>query len=460
MPTPFLVVLSLLVVLWAVLVWRRGPQVGLAVACIAAFAMPRWYEIELAGLPFDLRSILAIIGLVGILLHPRGRIRSPLIALDGCIAALVVVHVLSDWQQGESLAWLPLRAYGEWALPYVAGRLCVRDGEDLVKIAPWASAILLAIGALAVFEAVAKLNLFDVVFGSPIDVRGEDGEKFPRNVLRYGMLRALGPTEHSIFYGLLQILLLPWAAIQLRAGLSRPAKTLGAAALIFGVLGTVATLSRGPILGLLLAGGFGLAVWSKWLRWPLAIVALVAAGALVARPAEVLTRLGNTVDEQRFKTDVELYGRRYEMNGTMNRYLIVLAYAPAIKSGGFLGHGTEATNQFPPRVTPLPPPVEERDLLTVPDNAYLMMGLRFGWLGLLSLTLLMTAAIVTACRLVRERSLIGSPGWLAACLFAAAAILLTVYPSYDYVFELLFTVGLVGGLRSFGVASERGRPVR
>ena len=436
--------LSLLFVLWAVVLWKRGPQVALGVACIAAMLMPRWYELQLAGLPFDMRTLIAIIGLTGILLHPRGQIRSPLVLLDAIVAALVITHVASDTLNVEFTPWLPLRAYGEWALPYVTGRLAVRNGLDIAGIIPWAAGLLVTLSGLAIFEAVSRINLFDVVFGPPLEVAGQ--EKFPRNVLRLGFLRSLGPTEHAIFHGLVQLSLLPWAWAATRSDRFRK---LGWFALVVGVVGIFATLSRGPMLGAGLAGGFLLAVWSKWFRWPLIVVIVATVAAVVAMPERVLTMVGKTINEDRFETDIEIDGVRYEMSGTLARYLLLKAYWPAVQNAGPLGFGTAATGQFPPRVDPMPEAGQTRRMLRAPDNSYLMLTLRFGWIGTVLLPLLLGVAIWTGTRLRDDRSLLGLPLALAASLFGIAAAIATVYPSYDYVFEMFFAIGIVGGLRSF-----------
>ena len=441
MTTGYLVTLAVLFLLWAGVLWKRGPQVALGAACIAAMLAPRWYELTLFGLPWDLRTLIATIGLTGILIHPRGKIRSPLVLLDGLIAAFVLTHVASDTLNVEFSPWLPLRAYGEWALPYVAGRLAVRNGLDIAGIMPWAIGVLLAMSGLAIFEAVARINLFDVLFGPPLEVAGQ--EKFPRNVLRIGFLRSLGPTEHAIFHGLVQLCLLPWVWAAAR---SERLQVIGWIAVVVGILGIAATLSRGPVLGAMLAAGFLLSVWSKWIRWPFVTVIVAATIAVVAMPEQTLTLVGKTFDQDRFRTDVEIDGERHEMSSTLARYLILKAYWPAVQNAGPFGFGTEATNQFPPRVDPMP---EAKRELRAPDNAYLMLTLRFGWIGTVLLPLLLAAAMWTGVRLSEDRSLLGLPAALAAALFGIAAAIATVYPSYDYVFEMLFAVGVIGGMRSF-----------
>ena len=69
--------------------------------------------------------------MLGYVFHPKARILSPLTLLDCCIAMMWICHVTSDsFATGLTFA-LPLSAYGEWALPYVAGRFAIRDKESL-----------------------------------------------------------------------------------------------------------------------------------------------------------------------------------------------------------------------------------------------------------------------------------------------------------------------------------------
>jgi hypothetical protein len=80
------------------------------------------------------------------------------------------------------------------------------------------------------------------------------------------------------------------------------------------------------------------------------------------------------------------------------------------------------------------------------DNAYLLIGLRFGWLGMLALASLLLVSIWTCSRLFGNPAFRDLSGWLMAMLSAVAPVLLIEWLSYDFGFALLWSCGAVGGL--------------
>ena len=82
---------------------------------------------------------------------------------------------------------------------------------------------------------------------------------------------------------------------------------------------------------------------------------------------------------------------RYSM--AFNRIYVFRVYGVAIQKAGLFGFGTEAVTGFPINV-----PLGQQDLETLReirtvDNAFLLMGLRFGYLGLVDLH-----CVVCQCR--------------------------------------------------------------
>ena len=121
-----------------------------------------------------------------------------------CIALMCVSHIATDYFATGLTPILPFRAYGEWALPYVAGRYAIRDRNDLKWIAPWVAGVLLFLGVMSCIESLSTVNPFEVIFGN------RPTELASRNAARLGLKRAFGPTTHPIFLGMVLAVLMPW----------------------------------------------------------------------------------------------------------------------------------------------------------------------------------------------------------------------------------------------------------
>ena len=446
----FLTAAAVVLSVWAVVLWRVGPNAALGAAVLVASLFPTWVKTSMLGLPVDCRTFVAGIGLLWICVDRRGRIRSPIVLLDLLVAGLVVWQFLSDSRADGLAASHAVRSYGEWAFPYLAGRLALRSSVETASVTPWGAATLAVLGLLTLVEPVLRANPYDVIFGPPGDA------EFPRDVMRYGVKRAMGPTEHPIFLGAVLLLLMPWAVSLWQ---SRQKRGLAAAALVLGMAGILATLSRGPVMGLMIAAVTLTAVrWPK-LRWPVGVVGGLLMATVLVFPTKTALALSRLTNEDRQRTDVEIGGVRYEMSGTLQRVQLVRAYWPAFRSAGPLGYGTRKVKGFPPKVPNLPENRRTREMLRIVDNSYLLLGLRLGWVGAgLLLAILITAA-VSALRLADDRTLLGLPGAMGSVLVAMIPLLLTVYLAYEFAFELIAVCGFAGSLASADKASRIGRPL-
>ena len=83
------------------------------------------------------------------------------------------------------------------------------------------------------------------------------------------------------------------------------------------------------------------------------------------------------------------------------------------------------------------------------DNAYILLTLRFGWVGGVCLVILFLTAIATGMSVYFERSDQLFPGVVACLLMVVAGFsLLLVFMSYDFGLPLLWTIGVLSGLAS------------
>ena len=145
---------------------------------------------------------------------------------------------------------------------------------------------------------------------------------------------------------------------------------------------------------------------------------------------------------------MELDGEMVIHSSTRNRLLLLKAYAPAFRHAGWFGYGTHATDSFPPNIPHLPESARSMDVLRIVDNSYLLFGLRFGWLGMCLLIMMLGTSIWTGVKLTNDRTLSGLTGPLAGAIAATSLAMLTVFMSDDFAFPLFWTAGILSGLAS------------
>ena len=438
-------VLSVILVafVWLYLLIRKGPVAALGAAVVLSFAFPVWIKIDIAGLPINIRTAVAAITMLGYALHPQGKILSPLTLLDCCVAMMWICHVTADsFATGLTFA-LPFGAYGEWALPYVAGRFAIRDKQSLKWIEPWVVGVLLLVGVSACFESLTKVNPFEFVFGN------RPTELASRNATRFDLKRAFGPTTHPIFSGMMIAILMPWLVCMWQSFESRRMRgfTVFAGAIAFA--GAWMTGSRTSWLTILVAAALALALRFKVLRWPLGLSMAIAIGGFAAFPYEVtdaISRWTGGGDKQRL---IEIDGETVVTSSSRSRLHVFGIYSEALIKGGPFGYGSQATTGFPPRIPGMEGTFKSANLPEMVDNGYILLTLRFGWVGCACLVILFLTAISTGLSLHFEHSDHLFPGVVACLLVVVAGFsLLLVFMSYDFGLPLLWTIGVLSGLAS------------
>lgn len=425
---------------------------NLAVGACAALALlcPTWVTIGSVPYVFDLRMALACLMMIAYCFHPQGTLRYPQHWLDAVVLGLIVVHIFADLSKGGSLAAVPLRAVGEWSIPFLAGRCSVLFKGSVAWLAPWFSGAAVILGLGAIIESYFGLNLWEWLFFPMDDLVQRSRE--PRYDLIY---RAVGPTRHPIFLAIVFLLLVPWPIALMEQKESRVKRALGWVALAMIVLGMMATVSRGPLVGLAIAG-----VAAACLRWPRTRPFVLIGGVAIMAGAFFFS--GELIQWME-KTDTRGagHGKLVELNNegvvytdTRNRLFVWKIYGPLVVRAGLFGYGTQAVSSFPPNIPGLPPSARAAETLGIVDNSYLLFGLRFGWIGLALLIALLGGAIVTAISHRRVAGIVFYP-YGAAFLTALASVLIgvapeiaTVFFSYEFAYWILFHCGVVTGLAS------------
>jgi hypothetical protein len=439
---------------WAIWAYRSADYRFAVGSCILfSFALPTWIGITFFGLPFDFRVLAAIIVLSLVCVWHRETFKSGLLPggfgrTDWAVLSLVAVHCLSDWWHGGQLLLVPARAYGEWLLAYFGGRFSCLGLNDLRRLAPIAIGVSTFLAGTACIEATTRVNLFEVVAGErPVELA-------PRHTERLGLKRAFGPVKHSIFLGMILLLLLPWHALGMGAGQSRSqwlGRWLAVALTPLAILGTG---SRAAILGVLSIGAGAAAILRPRYRM------IVGAGALLLVLLGFMYRaeLANAIDRYTQESrrllhfSITIDGVELPFTGTMNRLYIFRLYRPAVMQAGLLGYGTERTSHFPMDVPIAPenkPALEEMPTI---ENAYLLLLLRFGWLGLLAFVAVVVEFNICAISLAKSFHRFAAGDYFsisAIALFCVSLLLCTVWMAHDFGFTLLWTGGVLASLWRF-----------
>jgi hypothetical protein len=484
--------------------WRQGPRAALGYGFYLALLLPAWVQFPVAGLPIDLRLLTVAIALLVYCGHRDSSFRARLVPADYAILMLFGVHLFSDFTNEGFTFVLLFRAYGEWMIPYLGGRLAVTCSRDIRRLLPLVCVVSVVLAVWSITEAVTHQNPADYVFGSRPETLAA------KNVYRLGLKRAEGPTSHSIWFGMIQLLLLPWtvtaaaemsrghksnrtndALLPLGEGGRRPDEGVSLAKIphpvrfanhplpygerllsavsastawalpILGAVGVFGSGSRGPIAGVAILA-FMLAYW-HWAAWRLRL--LIGAGtlviAVVANWAFVYEGLHVWSGEApAARKTILLEGERAELSAVSQRWLLLKAYGPSVWRAGLLGFGTDRTSTFPIRV-PFGPDVRvTQTMLWSIDNEYLLMQLRFGWLGVAAFTAAGFLAAWGSWRLAERHALANAGDLeqnvgfatfnaaLAGTLGAMMLLFCVEWMAYDFGFAFIWTLGMASGMRS------------
>ena len=436
-------------IVWAVMLIRKGPVSALGIAVVLSFAFPTWVKLDIAGLPLDIRSSVLCISLSGYTIHRNGKIISPITMLDLVVQLLFLTHVVADsFATGFTVA-LPCAAYGEWWGPYLAGRFAVRSDKDLRVIAPWVIGVLMVLSVASVYECVSGLNPFESIFGNrPVELAG-------RNAQRLGFKRAFGPTTHPIYFGMLIAVLTPWLVSFWQLSRTYAFRSLAFIAGAISLAGAVGTVSRTPTLTILGSAIGLLVVRFRAIRWPILITTIAVVTGFLLFPDKITDTVSQwTGGGDRLRV-IEVDGNETEFSSSRSRLVLITAYSKALLKGGLTGYGSEAVSQFPPKIPYMQGKAEASEILAV-DNAYILIMLRFGWLGAGCFVLTFITAIFSAAVLHNNKPDDLFPAAAAAMLFVVSTFsFFLVWMSYDFGFEILWTCGILSGLVSSSTRRRR-----
>ncbi len=433
--------------------WRTNPARALGITVAIAYCLPSWIILPIFdassdtiyGSGIDVKFTVAVSCLVLYCFMPGRTFPTTLVASDYAMLGLISVHVFVDIYK-DGFQWMHFgRAYAEWYLPYICGRVALQFVDDIQPLARTMAILAILLGTAAIIEATTFVNPFEQIWG-PRPIEGFDPQS-----ARWGFKRAYGPCMHPIYCGGLMLILLgPVAFLSIAAAMRRfhPAWLFAPLPV---VLGIAATGSRGPILGIAAFCLFFFFVRVKRSRIPLAVSALAGIIALVVFQSSVLRLLEKWSGEDRESVRlVKIDDASQQYTGTRNRLLLIDAYKIALRRSGLLGFGTQAVTGFPVNV-----PIGQHEAATMKriryiDNLYVLLTLRFGYLGSgLFLTAILCALV--RCNLAHDRAYHRSYSIFLAGTFSSLAtislLLLTVWMPYELSFPMIMSMGATSALQ-------------
>ncbi len=442
----FLVLLSLLGAWHFTRVAAVGPRRAAAeVWFVGVFFGPVWVTTMLRSIIVDFRTGAALLGFLGFQLRPVRAPRHPWVLGDLLVAWLLLSQVISQYLAGDLRPLTAFEMARKWVLPYVVGRIIIREAGDIRRLMPFIVKLAGVVSLLSIFEAGTKLNLLQKALGRVYAVL-EAGEGY-----RYGLKRAQLAMDHPIFFGMALALLLPWL---LEAARQAEGKRLPRLMPYIALVGIVATVSRGAVLvGLAALGGVFWFRRPPRLRIVLAVLGIALGVFAYTSKDAVLELIGKAASEEQGRIIV-IDGEEVLYTGTSHRLLLFRVYAKAIREAGAFGYGFRMIG------VPLDP--EHAQRFGSIDNHYLLMLLRHGWLGISGFALLALCALVYLLRAGWRRELpqAGLAGGLCAALFGVTGLLMTVWFSFDFGAMWLFSCGVASSLHCLPrtVAAEADAP--
>jgi hypothetical protein len=385
------------------------------------------------------------------LLHPQATYSLRLRPLDWCMILMMLVHLISDIANEGFQAVLLLRIYGEWFVPYIAGRVAIQSLSDVRGALPIAATVVAAFVVIGLVESLVKVNPLELIYGARPFVG-----PMPDNA-RFGLNRAHGPFMHSLFFGVVQVILLPWvlyfSQISLRRSEREETGSGWIAAIPLSAIGIATTLSRGPLLAVgALIYGMQTVLNARW-RYVLAGIGVAAVATMLILSEQLMYGVDMLTGEHDTRVTTTINGKEYQYTSAKHREFLFLVYEYPLKHAGLIGYGTEACRGFPPKGVQVDAP----DMVKAIDNAYLLYTLRFGYLGLTAFILLGLAGVYEFGRLALLTSGDASV-WLAAMcsmVLTTMVLFMLVWMPQEIGYLYLFSLGAGAGIGAKYAATQQ-----
>lgn len=406
----------------------------------AMYFSPVWLETGSIGWPLHLdgRTMAALVAGVGFLLFPDPSPSGRWLVGDALVTLLLGVMIASEFQAGELRPLTGPEFARHWLLPYAVGRRFLRSCDDLSGVVTVFSRVIPFIAAYGLLEMITRINPVSQALAWHLPGTGlmESSDS-----LRMGLKRARGFAGHPITFGLMMTMLLPWAleaARQARAGWApRRWRWLP---WIAGA-GAFSSVSRGAFISVMMNSYIYATLRARRLRVAMAVLAvLVAAGAYYGRES-LAGALADAVGETK-PIPMRINGKAEMYTGTNHRLLLFEVYREAMENAGPLGYGFHLEGLI--------------DRFHIPrifwslDNAYILLLLKFGYVGLSLFLMLIAWALYRLGRVAWARRTPVAPlaGGMFGTVVAVSFAMFTCSLEVDYGDVFVFILGLAGNIHN------------
>lgn len=435
-----------LVLVYLMIAFFFRPAVAVGTVVPIAWLIPAWTSIEFAGELLNVKATVAICVLCLYPFLPKATFPIRLVPCDLAMLCLLVVHLVSD-SINSGFQWMtPAFAYVEWVVPYLAGRLALQQRDDFIWIWPVLAVVALTLTCAAIFESWFGTNPYELFFG----LRPLEGT--PRDVLRWGYRRAYATCFHPLYLGVLLCWLYAWLLYPAWRGLTGRASNVWLLLPLLGIFGPLASGSRGPVLAIfvVLLGTAFCYIQKARLGIAILAVALSIAFAFIHNPLlNALDHWSGETQHGRQLKEIELNENVEKFSSARARITLFRIFWTPLSRAGFFGYGSGAVSTFPPNV---PTGTDEihamRDIWSV-DNTYILVTLRFGYLGLICFLSVAVASLLQLV-FVSDYQQECSQSFFTACLFgstfATLVLIFTVWLPADFGFLLIWGFGASSGL--------------
>lgn len=444
--------LGIFTLLTAVFIWlslRHSPQLGLAIVVPATWFFPVWIllpifqsEDTIVGTGIDVKVAVGAACLVLYCFMPGRTFPVRFVLADWLMLALVIVHFVSDLSN-DGFRWtIPGRAYAEWYLPYVAGRIGFQSFSTALIVWRLLAGLALLLTMGVAIEAFTYQNPFEIPFG----IRPHENSN---PMERWGLNRAFGPTLNPIYLAVILLLLSGWVNFGLFQAMRRKANGLWTLAPLMLVAGMIGCGSRAILLCCpIVAVAFAFYMNRTW-RTSIAAGSLALIALIAVSREPVIELLEKWSGEDRYADTVTIDGQSRTHSNIRSRLALFEVNRIAFQRSGLFGFGTDAVTGFPINV-PLGPVETEtlRKIRTV-ENTYALLMLRFGYLGATLFTLAGLASLLQLLWLADNTSSTSKRHFasaLAASLLAVLFAQATVWMPHEIGFPLVWTFGVSSGL--------------
>lgn len=446
--TCLLPLLAILAITW----WKAGPNRAIGVMVGLSLLVPSWVTQEIFTYPVGISVSIAAASLGAYCLHREAVFKVRLVFVDWAMMALIATHICIDWAyQGFSLT-VVVRAYGEWFVPYVAGRLAFRNSEDIRALLPLMIVVIIVFAITSAVQGLTGLDLAQVFYGI-----GEI-DRNAAHLDRWGIHRAYGFVKNPNYFGVLQLLLFPWSIYAAARALNHKGPSLWLLMPFVTAVGVFFPMSRAAQGGLIVSALLAWMITIKRRNAAIAVLAITVATCFVWQSDSAINLIDAWGGDLRGwlgkptqkRPKIKIGEDEYSSTSTSKRIHTFDLYKTAMRKAGLFGFGTEAVTGFPVNV-----PMGQQDLYTLKsiwtvDNAFLLIGLRFGLAGMLCFFVLSAATAFIWVRITLRSSV--TPGirafsaGMSGVSIAMMLVLLTVWMPNDFGFWFVLMWGAAAGL--------------